>query len=54
LIIQCSTQVYPKVLMEAVSIQRGVDKCEPMSIFLNCSLNLILILSTEFMVQDSE
>jgi hypothetical protein len=48
------TQVHPKVQMEVVSIQRGGDKCKPISIFLNYSLILILSLSTEFMIQDSE
>jgi hypothetical protein len=41
-----TAQVHPKVQMEAVSIQRSGDKCKPISIFLNFSLILVLILST--------
>jgi hypothetical protein len=39
-------QVHPKVQMEVVLIQRGGDKCKPISIFMNFSLILILILNT--------
>jgi hypothetical protein len=52
LIIHYHAQVHPKVQMKAVSIQRG--GCKPISIFLNFALILILILSIEFMIQDSE
>lgn len=46
LIIHYRAQVHLKVQMEAVSIKRGGDKCKPISIFLNFSLILILILRT--------
>jgi hypothetical protein len=53
-IIHYPAQVHPKVQMEAVLIQRGGDKCKPISIFLIFSLILILILSTKFLIQASE
>jgi hypothetical protein len=53
-IIHYPVEVLPKVQMEVVLIKWCGDKCKPISIFLNFSLILILILSTEFMNQGSE